>query len=131
MDAIFEPAWRIWPALAISAAGVWVLARSIAHELRFRRAGTMDMAKPLALASALRTMLLGVSLVTFGLAWIFQIVWLWWLALIFGAEETWETSMIVSGLKQSERFKTEYARSRGARFAAARPRNATARQQRA
>jgi hypothetical protein len=58
-------------------------------------------------------MLLGVSLVTFGFAWIFQIVWLWWLALIFGAEETWETSMIVSGLKQSDRFQREYARSRG------------------
>jgi hypothetical protein len=48
--------------------------------------------------------LLGSSLVAFGLARIFQVVWLWWLALIFGAEETWETSMVVSGLKRARRF---------------------------
>jgi hypothetical protein len=111
MDAIFEPAWRIWPSMAIVAVGVWVLARSLVHEARFWRADARDMAKPLALASGLRLMLLGVSLVAFGLAWIFQVVWLWWLALIFGAEETWETSMIVSGLKQSDRFKREYTRA--------------------
>ncbi len=115
MDAIFEPAWRIWPAGTISVIGVWVLARGIAHDVRFWQADAKDMAKPLALASGLRMLLLGVSLVVFGLAWIFQIVWLWWLALIFGVEETWETSMIVSGLKESGRFKSEFARSRGAR----------------
>ena len=114
MDTIFEPAWRIWPALAISVIGAWVLSRSIVHEMRFWRAGAMDMAKPRALMSALRLMLLGVSLLTFGLAWIFQIVWLWWLALVFGAEETWETSMAAHGLSRDEHFKSEYARSRGA-----------------
>jgi hypothetical protein len=103
MDAIFEPAWRFWPAIACCAIGAWVLARSVVHVRRFLRAGAMDMARPLALASGLRLFLLGISLVAFGLAWIFQVVWLWWLALVFGAEETWETSMVVSGLKQSRR----------------------------
>jgi len=112
MDAIFEPTWRIFPSIISIALGAWVLGRSIALERRFWRAGAMDMAKPLALARGLRLMLLGVSLVAFGFAWIFQIVWLWWLALIFGAEETWETSMIVSGLRQSDRFHAEHARAR-------------------
>jgi hypothetical protein len=114
VDAIFEPSWRIWPSLVSIALGVWALARSAAHEARFWRVDAMDMAKPRALASALRAMLLGVALVTLGLAWIFQIAWVWWLALVFGAEETWETSMVVFGLRQDERFKAERARSRGA-----------------
>jgi hypothetical protein len=112
MDAIFEPSWRIWPSMLSIVLGAWVLARSVAHERRFLRADAMDMAKPLALASGLRLMLLGISLVAFGLAWIVQIAWLWWLALIFGAEETWETSMIVSGLRQSDRFRAQYERTR-------------------
>ena len=112
MDAIFEPAWRISPSMLCIVLGGWVLTRSIVHERVFLRAAAMDMTKPLALESGLRLMLLGVSLVAFGFAWIFQIVWLWWLALIFGAEETWETSMIVSGLRQSGRFRSEYRRSR-------------------
>ena len=115
MDAIFEPSWRIWPSLLSIALGVWALTRAATNEVRFWRADAMDMAKPRALAAGIRSMLLGVSLVAFGLAWIFQVVWLWWLALVFGAEESWETSMMIFGLKQDERFKSEYAQSRGSR----------------
>jgi hypothetical protein len=115
MDAIFEPQWRIWPSILSIALGAWALWRSVAHERRYFGADAMDMTKPLALARGLRLMLLGVSLVTFGFAWIFQVVWLWWLALIFGAEETWETSLIVSGLRQSDRFHAQHALARSAR----------------
>jgi hypothetical protein len=112
MDAFFHLSWRVWPAGAISAAGALLLVRGVARERRaFRTPGT-QMAKPLGIASALRMLLLGSSLLALGLAWIFQIVWLFWLALIFGAEETRETSMVVSGLRQDARFKAAYARAR-------------------
>jgi hypothetical protein len=67
----------------------------------------MSMAKPLEIAASLRMVLLGVSLVGLALAWNFQVVWLFWLAVIFGAEETWETSMVVSGLRFGERLKAK------------------------
>lgn len=75
----------------------------------------MDIAKPLGIATALRLLLLGGSLIALGLAWIFQVVWLFWFALIFAGEETWETSMVVSGLRQDAKFKSAHARRASAR----------------
>ena len=110
MDAFFELSWRIWPAAAISAAGAYLFARGVARQAAVFRTPATEMAKPLGIALALRLLLLGSCLVALGLAWIFQIVWLFWFALVFAGEETWETSMVVSGLRQDARFKSAYAR---------------------
>lgn len=68
------------------------------------------MAKPIGLASGLRLILLGGALVALGLAWILQIVWLFWIAAIIGTEETRETSLVVSALRDGERLKAAPAR---------------------
>jgi hypothetical protein len=115
MDAFFELSWRVWPASVISAAGALIFARGILRQAAAFRTPATEMAKPLGIALALRMLLLGSCLIALGLAWIFQIVWLFWFALIFAGEETWETSMIVSGLGQDARFKSAYVRRTPAR----------------
>jgi hypothetical protein len=110
VDALFDLSWRIWPASAISAAGALIFVRGAFRGQAALHTPATEMAKPLGIALALRMLLLGFSLVALGLAWSFQIVWLFWFALIFAGEETWETSMVVSGLRQDSRFKSAYAR---------------------
>jgi hypothetical protein len=112
-DAFFELSWRVWPAMTISAAGALLFFRGVTHQVEARRAGRTVMAKPIGLAAGLRLLLLGGSLVALGLAWIFQIVWLFWIAAIIGAEETLETSIVVSALREGERVKAERARRAG------------------
>lgn len=113
MDAFFELSWRVWPAMVISAAGALLFARGFAHQAEAHRAGPADMAKSIGLAAGLRLLLLGGSLVGLGLAWILQIVWLFWIAAIIGAEETLETSIVVSALREGERVKAARARRAG------------------
>jgi hypothetical protein len=87
-----------------------IFVRGLARERLAFRAPSSEMVKPLGIALALRLLLLGGSLFALGLAWIFQVVWLFWFALIFAGEETWETSIVVSGLRQDAKFKSAYAR---------------------
>jgi hypothetical protein len=110
MDAFFELSWRHWPAGLTSLIGVLLFVRGVARERIAFRTPSTDMAKPLGIAAALRMLLLGGSLVALGLAWSFQVVWLFWFALIFAGEETWETSLVVSGLRQDAKFKSAHAR---------------------
>jgi hypothetical protein len=118
MDGFFELSWRIWPASAISTSGAFIFLRGITRERVAFRTPATDMAKPLGIALALRLLLLGSSLIALGLAWIFQVVWLFWFALIFAGEETWETSMVVSGLRHDAKFKAAHARRDATRAAA-------------
>jgi hypothetical protein len=110
MDAFFELTWRFYPAGLISLLGALIFTRGILRERVAFRTPSTDMAKPLGIAVALRLLLLGGSLITLGLAWIFEVVWLFWFALIFAGEETWETSIVVSGLRQDAKFKSAHRR---------------------
>jgi hypothetical protein len=113
MDAIFEPAWRVYPASLLIAAGALVLAATIHRSRQYVAASATDAQKPIALASSLRLLILALSLAGLGIRWIGQWVWVVVFSAIFLGEEMLETSIVVSALKDGERLKAR-ARHRAA-----------------
>jgi hypothetical protein len=103
METLWELSWRAYPAAAIALLGVTLVVRGTLRERHAHRLGWMDMAKPLGLASGLRLLLLGGSLVAVAAGWYWQVAWIFALGVIIGAEETLETSIIVSALKGAQR----------------------------
>ncbi len=98
MHEIIDAWWRIYPASAVIAGGACLFVRGLRREAYAHRLGSRDAAKPLTTVEGIRLMLVGLVTLALGAAWAWQIGWLALLALIIGAEEALETSIVVFGL---------------------------------
>lgn len=103
MTALVYLSWRIYPALALLALGLWLAARGA---LRLRAAFPRPRAasmQPLGWMTGFRLLLFGLALAGVGAAWLWQIQWLLLLSLAIGGEETLESSIAISALRAQQR----------------------------
>lgn len=101
MDALVAASWRFVPAAALMALGLAVAVYGVA-----RRAGDLsrpvsDPAKALAMARALRVVILGLAVTGIGAGWLWQIRALVLVAVVIACEETWEISVVVEALERA------------------------------
>jgi hypothetical protein len=100
METLWELEWRAEPAGLIAAAGAWLALRGAVGQVRGFRTPLERPGKNLWTMRAMRGFLQGISLMAIGLGW-----WLQWPAmvaagLVFGFEETLETSIVVWALRK-------------------------------
>jgi hypothetical protein len=103
MDAIVDSSWRAAPSLGLMAAGACLAlagARAELLALRASNAGT-----PLAFVRGFRVGIIGLALLALGIAWMWGILWLAVLAVIIGAEETFETTLLIFGLTRGAQLR--------------------------
>lgn len=105
MHDLFDVSWRIYPASLLIAAGALILLRGLRRERRWSELPARDATRPLRLVEALRLLLAGTALVALGAGWAWQIGWLAILALIFGAEEAFETTFLRYGLTSGAKIR--------------------------
>jgi len=85
------------------------------RELAGLRAPFTDRSKTLTMMTGFRLAIVGAALTLFGGAWVAQIAWLMWLALIIGAGELIESSMMISGMRMGEGLRAKQLRKRSVR----------------
>ncbi len=86
--------------------GIALLAHGAMSLINSVRIPIQDSAKPIALVSGLRFVLVGMAVAGLGGAWIWQQVWLLALALVIGGEELLETSFVLFVLRRGRRQQT-------------------------
>jgi hypothetical protein len=96
VEWLTEPAWRVWPALVVAAAGGLLTARAF-RRWRLRRGGHRS---SLEWMLAFRGTFFGLGIAGIGIAWFGHWPVLFWAAFVIGLEETIESSFAVAALKQ-------------------------------
>lgn len=115
MDEFFAWPWRFYPATAIALAGLVLAVRGIRRQAASRRLDPHTMTKPIHLVSGFRLFLLGAPLVLAAAGWAFQQPWLFWIGVIIAGEETLETTLLLSALREGERAQAVAARRRASK----------------
>jgi hypothetical protein len=97
MDAIIELSWRAYPAALLIVLGVAGAVRSaVTHA---RRAGLLrDPARALAIMRGFRIAIVSLAVAAIGVAWCWQLGWLFVLALVIGGEELLESTVVIAAL---------------------------------
>ena len=97
MDAIIELSWRAYPAALLIVLGVAGAVRSaVTHA---RRAGQLrDPARALAIMRGFRIAIVSLAVAAIGVAWCWQLGWLFILALVIGGEELLESTVVITAL---------------------------------
>ena len=108
MDTVWNLDWRLYPALALVLAGVALALRGDLLVFRGLRLPDETHGKNLLSMRGLRMALLGLSVIAVGAGW-----WLQWPAmvaagLVFGFEETLETSIAAWALDQEAKGRAGY-----------------------
>lgn len=101
MNEIAEITWRAYPAALLMGAGAWLalrgLCRGLAHDPR--RRATRRLLEGL---SGFRLCVVGLAVTGVGAAWMWQIGWLFALALIIGGEELLESTVLIAALRHAK-----------------------------
>lgn len=100
MDAIVELPWRLAPASALMGIGALLLTLGLRRGVDGFGRAAVDRSGVVDFVRGLRLMLLGLALIGLGAAWQWQLLWLFVLALVFGAEEMLETSTVIRVLRR-------------------------------
>jgi len=103
LDALWTLSWRTYPAALVTLFGVWLVARGISRELPGIRLPVADPHKGVAMARALRSVLVGLALAGIGVGWASSNAYLFGLCCIIGGEEALETSVVIAALEDAER----------------------------
>ncbi len=99
VDATFvDASWRVYPATMIIVAGTVFAVRSVAR-CRSRAIGLRDPWRALELMRGFRLSVIGLSIASFGAAWLWSIGWLAVLAAIIGGEELLESSVAIAAIR--------------------------------
>lgn len=101
MDTIIEATWRIYPASALIVAGAIILAYAARAAIAAARIDAFAGGKGLAFLTASRIAIIGLGALLLGVAWITQTLWLAVLVAIIGAGELFESTLDISGLRNS------------------------------
>ena len=102
LDALWTLSWRAYPAALVVAFGLWLVARGIRRELPGIRLPVSDPHKGVAMARALRSVLVGLALAGIGIAWTWNLAYFFGLCCIIGGEEALETSVVIAALRDAE-----------------------------
>lgn len=102
LDALWTLAWRAYPAALVTAFGLWLAVRGIRRELPGIRLPVSDPHKGVAMTRALRALLVGLALAGIGVAWAWNLPYLFGLCCIIGGEEALETSVVIAALRDAE-----------------------------
>ena len=100
MAALVDLSWRLYPAAVVMAVGAALLVWGIRLEVQGLRRPTRDPEHILSLVRGLRLSILGFSVLGLGVAWIWQVLWLFVLSLIFVGEEMLEISFVLFVLRR-------------------------------
>jgi hypothetical protein len=103
LDAVWTLSWRAYPAALVSGFGLWLVVRGIRRELPGIRLPVSDAYKGVAMARALRAVLVGLALAGIGVGWAWNLPSLFGLSCIIGGEEALETSVVIAALRDAER----------------------------
>jgi hypothetical protein len=110
MEALFwESDLRIVPALSIAAFGAWLTASGIWSQARSLREPLETCGRNWSWVRAMRRMLQGLAVLSIGLGWFWQLPVMIAAGVIFGLEETIETSIVTWALKQEAEGKEGFA----------------------
>ncbi len=112
LDALVDLSWRAYPGGVMLAVGIAAVAYGLIISGRVVAARVSDGSQPIALVSGLRVALVGAAVAGLAGAWIWQQVWLLVLALVFGAEELLETSVVLYVLRRGRRLEASLAEGR-------------------
>ena len=116
MDAIVDLSWRMYPASAAMAAGVTLAAHGVRTEVAAWRTHTaFDPMRALLFVQGFRLAVIGITLTGTGAAWLWHIEWLFWLSVIVMGEETFETTLVIGGLRYGQRLQADMRRTRASR----------------
>jgi hypothetical protein len=99
MDAFLILPWRPFPAAFLMVLGLIVTVVGVLRQGADLRRPVTDPVLALALARALRVIILGLAATVFGAAWLWQIAPLALFALVVAGEETLEISVVVAALR--------------------------------
>ena len=103
MSELVDAAWRVYLASAMIAAGLVVSAWGVRRGLSHRYRPTGDPDKILNAVLGFRIIVIGLALAGVGVAWAFQLLWVFVLSLVFGGEELLESTVHISILKRPPR----------------------------
>jgi len=97
MNDIVELSWRAYPAALMMVLGVAAAMRSaVTHTRRARQ--LRDPARALAIMRGFRLSIVSLAAAAIGIAWWWQIGWLFVLALVIGGEELLESTVVITAL---------------------------------
>ncbi len=103
MDTLWDLSWRIYPAMALVAAGLGIVGRGLWRQRRDMALPVTRAAKGVAMTRALRSVLTGLATVGVGVAWWAHLDLLLALSLVIGGEELLETSVVIAALDDADR----------------------------
>ncbi len=91
------------------ALGALLVASGVKREIESHRRAATDMQKPILMVAGFRIAIIGLCLIGLGAGVLLGLTWVWALALIIAGEETLETSIVVTALRDGERRKARCA----------------------
>lgn len=99
MEWVIEAPVRFYASLAMMVVGAWVAVRGLRSEVRSIRMSPADPAKSMALMQSFRVCVIGLALVTLGIAWMAEQLWLALIAGAIAGEELFESSMAIGAMR--------------------------------
>ena len=103
MTALFEAAWRVYPAAVLMVAGVVVLIWSVRRGLTDGRRIARDPGRAFAIVRAFRIGIVGLCVAGIGAGWCWHVPSLIGLSLIIVGEEILESSVFIGALRDELR----------------------------
>jgi hypothetical protein len=98
MDGLIDLSWRIYPASLLMLSGAAIAMRGVRTEVQGHLMPVREPDKVLTIFRGFRMIMIGVAFAGIGAAWAWHIGWLAILAIVIGAEETFESTLVVFGL---------------------------------
>lgn len=108
MDAIIDLSWRMYPALALMAAGLALATLGTRHGVHGIALPVRDPSKILTIMTGFRLAVIGLAVAAIAAAWAWHILWLLVLALAIGGEETLESSIHIFALTKGKNLRLRY-----------------------
>lgn len=99
MEWVIEAPVRFYVSIAMMAVGGWIVVRGLRSEVRSIRMPAADPAKSMALMQSFRVCIIGLALLTLGIAWMTEQLWLALIAAAIGGEELFESSMAIGAMR--------------------------------
>lgn len=101
MDYLNELSWKIYPSIAMMAVGLAALLMGASVARRGLSSPMYDTTRMYRFVVGFRIAVIGVTMVGLGVAWNWDVLWLFVLSLVFGGEELLESTVHLSILRRS------------------------------
>jgi uncharacterized membrane protein len=105
VDAVVDLSWRAYPAALIALLGAVMFARGL--RMTWGWAAHNDSQHNLRFIRGFRIAVIGLALAAIAVAWVWQLLWVFILALAIGGEETLESSVHAYAVRRGLRLEEE------------------------